>query len=225
MLEKQLHQWKTIFMPLLKRQRLENHGTRGNLKEWTTKQFDEAIEQLSLSWSELHTMLSVQSSKNYTTDNYTFYNVLKACRASNALQLGRKIHVHIIQSVYESYSFVGSALVDMYSKCYSLEDARDEFEKMSQRDVVLWSSMIAGFVRNGFWEEVLGIFRDMQRSCLRPNLVAVVSVLSWGSAWSYMGNALVGVYGKCNRVDITRQVFDGMPQKDAGSSSAMLTER
>lgn len=110
-------------------------------------------------------------------DNLTFPFVLRACAGLRALREGKEIHCHIIRSGYEADIFTGSALVNFYVKCGVLEDARQVFDKMSQRNVVSWTSMIAGYACNGHANEALTLFHQMQESDVKPNPVTVASVL------------------------------------------------
>jgi len=74
----------------------------------------------------------------------TVASVLPACANLASLVQGKEIHGYIIRNRLEADVVVGSALVDMYVKCGSLEYANRVFNKMSQRNVVSWNSMIAG---------------------------------------------------------------------------------
>ncbi len=56
-------------------------------------------------------------------DSVTFVGVLNACACVLALEEGRCAHEQIIQSGCESISFVGNSLIEMYAKCWSMEDA------------------------------------------------------------------------------------------------------
>jgi pentatricopeptide repeat protein len=47
------------------------------------------------------------------------------------LEDGRSVHEQIVLSGYESVTFVGNSLVDMYAKCGRVEDAWRLFNKMS----------------------------------------------------------------------------------------------
>lgn len=49
----------------------------------------------------------------------------------------------------ESQIYIMTALVDMYAKCGSLVDARKGFDYLKEPDIVLWTSMIGGYVQNG----------------------------------------------------------------------------
>ncbi|CAK9227338.1 unnamed protein product [Sphagnum troendelagicum] len=84
--------------------------------------------------------------KGMSPDNFTFVPVLNACASLRALEAGRKVHEEIIQSGCKADVFVGNSLVDMYSKCGSIEDACKVFNNMPSRDVVTWNAMILGHV-------------------------------------------------------------------------------
>jgi hypothetical protein len=56
-------------------------------------------------------------------DQFTFSSVLKACVSIETMEQGSIIHASIIKIGFESATFVGSALVYVYSKCGRIEDA------------------------------------------------------------------------------------------------------
>lgn len=74
----------------------------------------------------------------------TVASVLLACANLSSLGHGKEIHGYIIRNRLEADVVVGSALVDMYVKCGSLEYAHRVFDKISQRNAVSWNSMTAG---------------------------------------------------------------------------------
>jgi pentatricopeptide repeat protein len=57
---------------------------------------------------------------------------------------------------------VHTALMEMYVKCRAIDEARQEFDRMPQRDVVAWSTMIAGYAQNGRPHESLELFERMK---------------------------------------------------------------
>jgi pentatricopeptide repeat protein len=71
-----------------------------------------------------------------------FVGVLNACANVGALEEGRCTHEQIIQSGYESVTFVGNSLVDMSTKCGSMEDAWRVFNKMPSHNVVTLNAMV-----------------------------------------------------------------------------------
>ncbi len=88
-------------------------------------------------------------------DPVTFVGVLNACVSAVTLEEARCAHEQIIQSGFESDSFVGSSLVDMYAKCGSIEDARSVLNKTPSRNAVSWSAMLAGFAMHGHGNKAL----------------------------------------------------------------------
>ncbi|RVW58461.1 Pentatricopeptide repeat-containing protein, mitochondrial [Vitis vinifera] len=63
---------------------------------------------------------------------------------------------------------LGTALVGMYSKCGSLDNALKVFQGMAERDVTAWSTMIAGYAIHGHGEKALQLFDAMKRSKTIP---------------------------------------------------------
>eukprot|EP01018_Ginkgo_biloba_P008611 Gb_26723 [translate_table: standard] len=108
----------------------------------------------------------------------TFASVLSACANLTALYEGKEVHVDIIRRGFESDVFVGSALVDMYAKCGSIECARGVFDKMPRRDAVAWTTMIVGYAMHGCSNEVLKLFEQMQHFGTKPDHVTFIGVLS-----------------------------------------------
>ncbi|KAH9314353.1 hypothetical protein KI387_022980 [Taxus chinensis] len=108
----------------------------------------------------------------------TFSSVFSACANLCALEQGKEIHEEIIDSGYLSNVFVGSALVDMYSKCGSIENARCVFDKMPKRNVVSWNAMIGGYAMHSCAAESFKLFEQMQNLGMNPNHVTFLRVLS-----------------------------------------------
>ena len=110
--------------------------------------------------------------------------VLPACAKIGTLENIKEIHGYIIRNGFQSHVSVGSVVVYMYCKCESVMDAHQMIEKMSERDVVSWSSMIAGYAMHGHAEDSLRIFKKMQEVGARPDYITYIGVLT---ACSYAG--------------------------------------
>ena len=65
----------------------------------------------------------------------------------------------------------------MYAKCGSMEDARQVFDGMYERDMVTWTALISGYVQNQHGEEALKLFPLMLRAGMKPNEFTFSSVL------------------------------------------------
>ncbi|KAI0492933.1 hypothetical protein KFK09_027209 [Dendrobium nobile] len=101
------------------------------------------------------------------------------CASLPALELGEMFHTIVIKRSFSYCSVVlDSAMVDMYSKCGSLEDARSYFDRMDERNIVVWNSMITGYGKHGQSCEVFVLYRKMQEENVKPNGVTFLSLLS-----------------------------------------------
>lgn len=108
----------------------------------------------------------------------TVLSVLSACGQLGALESGRWLHSYIETNRIDINVHVGTALVDMYSKCGSLEDARLVFDRIKNRDVVAWNSMIVGYAMHGFSRDALQLFREMCSVGHHPSDITFIGVLS-----------------------------------------------
>eukprot|EP00253_Pinus_taeda_P000868 PITA_00868 len=150
-----------------------------------------------------------------------------------ALQQAKWIHGYIIKSGFDSDVFVGSALVDLYAKCGSIETARQVFDKMLKRNVVSWSAMIDGYGMYGQGDKALEIFSQMQQRGVKPDHVTFICVLSACShaglveeGWHYFDcmirdhcitpcgehyACMVDLLGRAGHLDEARNFIEKMP--------------
>ncbi|KAK9087930.1 hypothetical protein Syun_030324 [Stephania yunnanensis] len=118
------------------------------------------------------------------------------------------------------------------------------FDLNPVRDVVSWTSMIDGYVKRGFGEEGIKVFKVMLVSGeAAPNEVTMIAALTACSAvkdlnigrWVHrlvresnvevklnLLNALVDMYAKCGCLNTARRVFEGMEVRDVYSWTSMI---
>lgn len=111
----------------------------------------------------------------FPPDQSTLTSVLRACTGLALLELGRQVHVHVLK--FDRDLILNNALLDMYCKCGSMEDANFVFTRMLEKDVISWSTMIAGLAQNGFSREALKLFQSMKDSGVKPNYITILGVL------------------------------------------------
>lgn len=110
-------------------------------------------------------------------DKVTFLCILKACGSLKAIFQGSLMHDQILQSGLESNVIIGSTLVDMYAKCGRLKEAHKVFAQLSNRDVVAWGTIIAGYAQQGDGISALELFEQMQKEDIKPSIITFSSVL------------------------------------------------
>ncbi|KAL6139551.1 hypothetical protein ACLB2K_057855 [Fragaria x ananassa] len=124
-------------------------------------------------------------------DAVSMVKILAACSELGNLQQALCLHAYVIQTGFKDNIFVRASLIELYSKCGSIDNAVRLFEGMVYKDVVIWSAMIAGYGIHGQGGEALKVFDDMvKHSAVTPNDVTFTSVLS---ACSHSGLVVEGL--------------------------------
>nr|XP_043626545.1 pentatricopeptide repeat-containing protein ELI1, chloroplastic [Erigeron canadensis] len=109
----------------------------------------------------------------------TLVSVLSACGQLGVLESGKWVHSYMENNGMKMNVHLGTALIDMYSKCGSLEDARVIFDKLENKDVVAYNSMISGYAMHGFCQEALLLFSNLcSRMHIRPTDISFIGILS-----------------------------------------------
>ena len=127
------------------------------------------------------------------------------------------------------------AVWSVYQTCMgnagSIEEARQIFDKMVDRDVVSWTTVIDGYLKDGTMEEGFALFSVLMRSVIRPNDFTLAGFLNtWAdhveedlgkqvhgymtrirfNPLSFAASALVHMYSKCATIQNANRVFKGM---------------
>ncbi|KAM3362779.1 pentatricopeptide repeat-containing protein, chloroplastic [Capsicum galapagoense] len=179
-------------------------------------------------------------------DGVTISSVVPACSHLALLDVGKQIHCYVLKNEdLIGNSFVDSALVDMYCNCQQVESGRRAFDSALKRSIGLWNAMLAGYTQNGFFTEALMLFTEMvEFSGLNPNPITIASVLpacvhceeftvkevihgyviKLGFAdEKYVENALMDLYSRMGKINISKYIFDNMESKDIVSWNTMIT--
>ncbi|KAF8732969.1 hypothetical protein HU200_015321 [Digitaria exilis] len=167
-------------------------------------------------------------------DDFAMSLAIKACVRSAEYGYGRRLHCDAVKAGGVD-GFVMNSLVDMYAKAGDLECARKMFERIPNRNVVSWTSMLSGCVQNGFAADGLSLFNDMRQESVQPSEHTMASVLAACAAlnslhqgrWihgsvikhgliynSFISAALLDMYAKCGEVEDARRMFDGLSYVD-----------
>lgn len=119
----------------------------------------------------------------------TLVSVLTASANSGRLDRGKWVHSYIESNRIKPDVLLSTALLTMYAKCGDMDLARDVFDKMHDKSVVSWNSIIMGYGMDGCGEKALEVFLDMQKRGPIPNESTFISILS---ACTHAGMVLEG---------------------------------
>lgn len=173
----------------------------------------------------------------------TVINLLRSSVDLNSLKAGKLVHCLAIMSNLCKDLSVNTALLSMYAKLGALKHAKLLFEKMPEKDCVVWNIMISANSRNGYPQESHGLLRRMSRFGVRADLFTAIPAISSitqlksielgkqmhahvirnGSDYQVsVHNSLIDMYCECNQLCSARKIFDLVPNKTQVSWSAMI---
>ncbi|KAG9143477.1 hypothetical protein Leryth_016484 [Lithospermum erythrorhizon] len=132
--------------------------------------------------------------ENLRPNDVTMIGVLTACGKKRDLELGRWIHEYIEKNGIKQILPLNNAILDMYMKCGGSVDAKRLFDKMKEKDIVSWTTMLAGYARLGDFVAARNLFDAMP--CQDT------------AAW----NALISAYEQCGNPKEALAVFHELLQ-------------
>ncbi|CAL4971919.1 unnamed protein product [Urochloa decumbens] len=174
----------------------------------------------------------------------TFVSLLGVSSFQSAVELSKQIHGLIIRSGTSADLYIGSALIDAYSKCSLVDDAKAVFLLMHNRDMAIWNAMIFGHAQNEQGEEAVKLFSQLRASGVTPNeftFVALVTVASnlasmfhgqqfhaqiikaGADSNPHVSNALIDMYAKCGFIKEGRLLFESTCGKDVVCWNSMIS--
>ncbi|XP_042496137.1 pentatricopeptide repeat-containing protein At2g45350, chloroplastic-like [Macadamia integrifolia] len=109
-------------------------------------------------------------------DHLTLSAVLSACAHLHSLETGLQIHTDAVRFLSDLH--VIAALVDMYSKCGSIEKALQVFYKAQVKNIYCWNAMISGLALHGYGQAALRLFEEMKAKSTRPDDITFIGLLS-----------------------------------------------
>ncbi|KAL2497097.1 Pentatricopeptide repeat-containing protein [Abeliophyllum distichum] len=203
------------------------YGKCGSIKD-ARKVFDDMPERNVVSWTSLIAGYSQngleleEAIKLYIQmlragpmpDQFTFGSVIRACSSMNEVELGRQLHAHVIKMEFGSNLIAQNALIAMHTKFSRINEAHIVFSSIELKDLISWSSMIAGFSQLGYELEALSCFKEMLcHDTYQPNEFIFGSVFS---ACGCLGQPEYGrqIHGVSIKFGLGGDVFSGCSLTD-----------
>ncbi|MQM17739.1 hypothetical protein Taro_050713 [Colocasia esculenta] len=140
--------------------------------------------------------------EGHIPSSITILILLLACSSTSALSVGKELHSYVLKSIYDDHShIVENALIDMYAKCGSIQEARLAFDCSFRKDLALWNTMISAYSLHGMTKDAISMFHQIEQSDIKPDHITFTSILSAcrregfiEEGWKYF-NSMEDVYG------------------------------
>ncbi|XP_023549692.1 pentatricopeptide repeat-containing protein At3g16610-like [Cucurbita pepo subsp. pepo] len=182
-----------------------------------------------------------------TPDAQTFISIAKAIGMLRDVNKAKEISRYASELGMDSNTLVGTGLIDMHSKCGSLQEARSIFDSHFTNCRVNgpWNAMISGYLQSEFNEKALELFAkmclnnvhlDRYTYCSVFNAIAALKCLSLGKKVHAraiksglevnnisISNAVANAYAKCGSLEDLRKVFYSMEERDLVSWTTLVT--
>ncbi|XP_044508716.1 pentatricopeptide repeat-containing protein At4g20770-like [Mangifera indica] len=136
--------------------------------------------------------------------------------------------------------------INMLAACVKsgdIETGREMFDSMLIPSVSSWNAMISGYSQNENHKEAIKLFREMQFRGLQPDRTTLAIILSSCSAMGFLeagkqihavsqkddfhidnfvASGLIGVYSKCQKIELAELIFSKMPELDIVCWNSMI---
>uniref|UniRef100_A0ACD5UJ96 Uncharacterized protein n=1 Tax=Avena sativa TaxID=4498 RepID=A0ACD5UJ96_AVESA len=187
-------------------------------------------------WLDAMSSFNRMRSEGFYTDSVILATVIPACGRMKELQTGTALHGCAVTCGVADYTCVSNALVDMYCKCGSLEMADYLFRSIRFKDVVSWSTLIAGYSQNGMYRMSVSLFTEMVKAAgSKPNSNTMASILpslselkllghgkeihgfslrSGLDQSKFLGSAFIDFYSRQGFIRKSETLFELMPKTD-----------
>lgn len=175
-------------------------------------------------------------------DNFAITSALHAFAGNELLKHGKSVHGYAIRNGMEKVLPVTNALMEMYTKCGNMEEARLIFDGVMSKDMISWNTLIGGYSRNNLANEAFSLFTEMLLQ-LRPNAVTMTCILPAAASLSslergremhayalrrgyleddFVANALMDMYVKCGALLLAQRLFDRLSNRNLISWTIMV---
>lgn len=195
-------------------------------------------------YKEALQLFKMMGSCHIEIDSYTCNFALKACTGLFDNEMGMEIISTAVVRGFHLDPYFGSSMINFLVKSGNLDEAREVFDQMPERDVVCWNSMIGGYVQNCLFKEAVGMFFDMIGHGIKPSPVTIASlikaceesrvlklgkcvhgfVLAFGMGDDVLAlTALLYMYCNMGDTESACRVFNDMPSRNLVSWNAMIS--
>ncbi|KAJ4977204.1 hypothetical protein NE237_002310 [Protea cynaroides] len=176
-------------------------------------------------------------------DSVVFIHLISGCLQVGRASMVSLVHALILKTGHDYEEPIQSSLISMYAKCGDTISAQRVFNLADKKSVIIWTSMIGGYVYSGHPSKALNLFKNLLMTSIRPNKITLSTVLSACANLGALGvgeevedyiklnglesdlhiqTALIHMYCKCGSIVRAKEVFDRVSNKDLAVWSSMI---
>ncbi|KAJ0113467.1 hypothetical protein Patl1_02401 [Pistacia atlantica] len=171
--------------------------------------------------------------------------LLKSCSKTPSLRNTKPLHALVITLGPNSSqtTFLFNNVISIYASVGELSSARKVFDKMPEKNVVSFNTIISGYSRCGYVGEAWRLFYDMRNCGCRSTQFTLGGLLSCDLldlckgvqlhalivknglfiADAFVGTALLGLYGRHESLHEAVCAFEDMPKKSIVTWNSIIS--
>ncbi|XP_047981785.1 putative pentatricopeptide repeat-containing protein At1g77010, mitochondrial [Salvia hispanica] len=135
----------------------------------------------------------------------TYARLLNSLNSQNCVRQGKQLHLLFLKNgILFSTLSIANRLLQMYARCGRMDDARNLFDEMPQRNCFTWNTLLEGYAKSGHKTDMLDLFHSMPQK----------NDFSW--------NTILSGLAKAGELDAARRLLNEMPKKNAIACSTMI---
>ncbi|XP_057495386.1 LOW QUALITY PROTEIN: pentatricopeptide repeat-containing protein At3g49740-like [Actinidia eriantha] len=168
----------------------------------------------------------------------TFVSVISSCSSA---RIGHQVHAQAIKMGFEMFTSVSNAAVTMYSSCGDLISARVVFERLEEKDLISWNTMITSYAQENLCEAATLAYVHMLREGIEPDEFTIGSLLASSESIEIDGmiqalviknglifkievsNALISAFSKHGKMKQAYEIFSDMSPKNLISWNTVIS--
>lgn len=148
----------------------------------------------------------------FSPSELTFVSLMSLCSCG---RVGDQVYAQAIKMGFERSTSVSNAAITMYSSFGDLNTSHIVFERLEEKDLVSWNTMVSSYAPGSCGRSALLIYMEMKKSGIEPDEFTFGSLLSC-SEFIEMGemiHALVFKNGLISRIQISNALVSSYSKK------------
>ncbi|KAA0050956.1 putative pentatricopeptide repeat-containing protein [Cucumis melo var. makuwa] len=175
-------------------------------------------------------------------NSFSFSIAARACASISSYSCGKQIHAAVTKYGLHCDAPVMNSILDMYCRCNYLCDAKRCFDELTEKNLITWNTLIAGYERSDS-SESLSLFFQMGSEGYKPNCFTFTSITAACANLAVLScgqqvhggivrrgfdknvaliNSLIDMYAKCGSINDSHKLFCDMPGRDLVSWTTMM---
>ncbi|KAG8387893.1 hypothetical protein BUALT_Bualt02G0068800 [Buddleja alternifolia] len=192
----------------------------------------------------MHMKIHHKIHHSFESSSTNYIKLIDIYNKCQALKSGRELHAHLIINGLARSAQFAPKLVAFYGRCKQLVFARKVFDEIPKSNIRGWVALIGSYSRNGYYQEAVRVFEEMQKEGFKYDRIVLPSVLKACGHLSdrrmgerihavvlknefesdaFVACALIDMYSKCGMVEKAKRVFDVMVEQDLVALNAMVS--